>query len=72
MLVSVVACVSMALGVLSIAEELNISNSSKAWKETSEVIGEANSKRIDDLNATLVDFVHSLSNKLSMHFSAGC
>ena len=64
-LVGVVAYVSMAVAVWSITEVHNISNSSKAWKETSEVIGEANSKRIDDLNAILVDFVHSLSHKLS-------
>ena len=64
-LVIVVACVSMAVAVWSIARVHNISNSCEAWKETSEVIGEANSIRIDDLNATLVDFVHSLSNKLS-------
>ena len=67
-LVGVVACVSMAVAVWSIAKVHNISNSCEAWKEdaeTAQVMGLVHSDRIDDLNATLVDVVHSFSSELS-------
>ena len=49
-LVGVVACVSMAVAVWSIAEVQNINNSCEAWKRDNEIVGQANSDRIDELN----------------------
>ena len=68
-LVGVVACVSMVVAVWSIAKVHNISNSCEACKdaETAQVMGLVYSDRIDELNATLVDVVHSFSSELS-HF----
>ena len=45
-LVGVVACVSMAVAVWSIAEVLTISNSCEAWKEsgTAEAVGQVNTE----------------------------
>ena len=57
-LVGVVACVSMAVAVWSIAKVHNISNSCEAWKKDSEIVGQANSDRIDELNATLISVIN--------------
>ena len=48
-LVGVVACVSMAVAVWSVAKLHNTSNSYEAWKEAidSEIIGEVHSETID-------------------------
>ena len=65
-LVGVVACVSMAVAVWSIAEVHTISNSCEAWKEsgTAEAVGQVNSESIDkieELNATLTHAINFLS-----------
>ena len=65
-LVGVVACVSMAVAVWSIAEVHTISNSCEAWKEsgTAEAVGQVNSEsihEIEEMNATFTDAINFLS-----------
>ena len=57
-LVGVVACVSMVVAVWSIAEVHTISYSCETWKEDSEIVGQANTDRIDELNATLISVIN--------------
>ena len=54
-LVGVVACVSMAVAVWSIAKVHNISNSCEA---NGELVGQINSDRIEELNATLISVMN--------------
>ena len=68
-LVGVVACVSMAVAVWSIAEVQNISNSCKAWQkdvELSEVMGQVNFvDKFEELNATLTRAIRKNDDQLN-------